>query len=197
MTPASVHGPSLSCASAGTAQVPRGVAEAGDLLGLGRQVRNGVEDQVDECVVAGCGGGGHIGGEHRAGGFVGFDAQLVDHRLGQFDAGDGYATRGQRDRDAAGADREFQRRTVAGERGEAIGGRVENFGGEHAGNGRVVALSGFGVPDFVLAHRASFGRRIAIVQKLFRAVAAGLAANTPSEKRGNLSREHRRRLVTF
>ena len=133
-------------------EVAGGVAEARDLLGLGEQVGDRVVDEVDERVPPRGDGGRHVADDHRDRRFVHFGAQLVDHRPGQLDAGDGHPALGERDGHAAGSDGELERRSVAGEFGEAVHGRLEHLGREHAGARRVIALGGVGVPDVLLSH---------------------------------------------
>jgi hypothetical protein len=96
--------PQLDHEPATRAQVPGGVAEDRHLPVLGQHVGDGVEDQIDQRVLARRGGRGHVAGDHRDGVLVHLGAQLVDHQAGQFDAGDRHATGGQRYADPAGAD---------------------------------------------------------------------------------------------
>jgi len=80
--------------------------------------------------------------------------ELVDHRLRQLDATHRDAPVGQRQRDAAGADRQLQRRAVAGERREEFDGRVEDLGLEHERRPLVVRRRGLRVPVVAARHVA-------------------------------------------
>ena len=64
----------------------------------------------------------------------------------------GHPSLGERDGHPAGPDGELQRPSVTGELGEAVHGRPQHLGREHAGARRVIALGGLGVPDLLLPH---------------------------------------------
>jgi integrase len=94
----------------------------------------------------------HVADNDRDRRFVDHGTELVDHRLGQLDTGDRYASAQKRHRHPAGPYGEFEGSAITGEPGQAINGRVQHFGGKHAFTWRVVALSGVGVPDVLLSH---------------------------------------------
>jgi hypothetical protein len=143
--------------------VARGVAEAPDLLGLGEQVRDRVEHEVDERVLARRDGGRHVACDHRERGLVHLGAQPVDHRDRQLDAGDRHAALAQRNGDATGPDGELERAPTTGELDEAIHGRTEHLGCVHPDARCVVARRGVGIPQVFLsqpvhdAHRCGRG----------------------------------------
>lgn len=72
--------PELDHEPAAGRQMAGRIAEARDLLGLGEQVGDRVEDEVDEPVPARCDGGRHVADGHGDRRFVCLRAQLVDHR---------------------------------------------------------------------------------------------------------------------
>ncbi|WP_239312074.1 hypothetical protein [Plantactinospora mayteni] len=80
---------------------------------------------------------------------------MVDHRTGQFDAGDRYAAFGERNGHPSGPDGELQRRPTGGECGEAVDGWPEDLGREHSAARGVVTLGAVGVPDLLLSHAAN------------------------------------------
>ncbi len=108
-------------------EVARRVAEAGDLLLLSAQVPDAVPDQVHQRELPGHRGGRHVADDD--GDVAALAVQLIDHRLRQLDAGHRDATSVQRDGDAPGADRQLERRPVAGELGEEVDDRVDHVGG--------------------------------------------------------------------
>jgi hypothetical protein len=119
-------------------QVRRGVGEARDLTVLRGQVEDRVEDEEDEREVAVDARGGHVADD-------GLDplgprlvAQARQHRLGVVHARDAHAALRQRHGDPARANRELERRAVAGELREHVDGRVDHGGVEHAPRGVVV-----------------------------------------------------------
>ncbi|VVJ16261.1 Uncharacterised protein [Amycolatopsis camponoti] len=144
-------------------QVPGRVAEALDLLVLGEQVPDRVEDQVDQRKAARSRGRRHVADDHRE---VRLLPQSAEHRLGQFDAGDGHSLRGQRDGDASGADGELEHPPAAGQRGEAVHSRVHDLGREHAAARGVVAFGGLDVPDVFLQHTSTLVGTPMVVQRL-------------------------------
>jgi hypothetical protein len=123
------------------------IAEALNLLRLSLEVGDRVVDEVDERVFPRGDGGRHVANDHRDRRFVGLGSQLVNHRTGQLDAGDGHPLLGKRDGHAAGSDGELKRASVACEFGEPVHGRPEYVGCEHAGARRVVVLGKVHVPD--------------------------------------------------
>jgi hypothetical protein len=96
------------------AQVARDVLKAANLRILGQQVEERVEDHEDQPVRAGDRDVGEVADRHGDPVAAGFGPQSRDHRRRQLDAVDVHALGGQRERDAAGADRQFQSPTVAG-----------------------------------------------------------------------------------
>ena len=62
--------PQLDDEPASRSEVPGGVAETVDLLGLRQQVGDRVEDEIDERVLPGGPGGGHVADDHRDGSLV-------------------------------------------------------------------------------------------------------------------------------
>jgi hypothetical protein len=93
---AQLRHPELDDEPATGREVASSVAEARDLLGLGEQVGDRVVDEIDERVLARRQSSGHVADDHRDRRLVGLGAQLLDHRTGQLDAGDGHAEAGER-----------------------------------------------------------------------------------------------------
>lgn len=149
---AQLRHPQLDDKAAAEREVTRRVLKASDLFGLGQQVRDRVEDEVNQCVLPRCAGRGHVSNDHRNPLLVGLATQLVDHRSGELDAGNWYAVLGQRDSDPTGSDRELERSAVASKFGKPIDRRSQHLGGEHASTRGVVALGSFDIPNLLLAH---------------------------------------------
>ena len=149
---AQLRHPQLDDEPAAGCEVTRRVLKAGDLFGLGQQVGDRVENEVDQRVLPRCAGGGHVPNDHRNPLRVDLAAELVDHRTGQLDAGDRNAALGQGNRDPTGSDCELQRSAVARILGQPVDRRPQHLGGEHANARGVVALGGIDVPNLLLAH---------------------------------------------
>ena len=99
--------PRLDHESPTAAQMGRGVLEAGDLGVLRGQVEDHVEDEVDVREIAVHARGRHVAGDGLNPLGAGLLGQTGQHRLRAVDPGHTHAALGQRQRDAAGADREL------------------------------------------------------------------------------------------
>ena len=119
-------------------EVGGGIAEAGHLLVLRREVHDRVEHEVHEAVPTVDGRRREVADRHAD--VVGsrLRPELVDHGRGELDAVDGNAPRRERQRDPPGADTELERGPVSGELGQGVDGGAEDLGGEHGRGRRVV-----------------------------------------------------------
>jgi hypothetical protein len=115
-----------------------GAAEAVDLGGLGGEVHEGVEDQVDEGERAVEAGGGEVTDGHGNVGAAGLGPQAGDHGAGHVDAVHGHAAAGEGQGDPPGADGQLEGGAVAGELGQQVDGGVDGGGLEHLVLGVVV-----------------------------------------------------------
>lgn len=112
-------------------EVRRDVAEAVDLCLLGRQVHEGVEDQVGDRERPVHPRGREVAEGHADVPATRLGPQPVDHRPRQVDAVHRHAAPRQRQGDPAGPDPQFQGPTATGEPGQHLDGRSHDVRREH------------------------------------------------------------------
>ena len=139
-------------------EVRRDVLEAGDLLVLRGQVVDRVEDEVGDGERTLDGGRREITDRDADRIAARPGAQPRHHRVGEVDALDRDTPLGERQRDAARADAQLERRAVSGQVGEEFDGRVDDRRVEHVG-GRLVVSIGHSLAKVVLGHRLHSVRR--------------------------------------
>jgi len=104
------------------------VDEAGHLFILGGQISDGIECEVHQLKFIPGPGGGHVPNRHLDPMSNVLGAQPVDHGGGEVDARNGHTAICQRQRHAARADGELERRFVSSEFGQDINGRTKPLG---------------------------------------------------------------------
>jgi hypothetical protein len=149
--PPELWDPDLDHEAAARPEVGGHVLEAGDLLVLGRQVPDGVEDQVGDREPALDGGGGEVADGHAdpLGPWLG--PQPRHHGLRQVDAVHADAASGQGQGDPAGADAELQGGPLSGQAGQELDHGIHDRGLEHVG-GRPVVAGRHLLAEVVLGH---------------------------------------------
>ncbi len=137
---AQVRDDDLENEAAAGLEVVGDVAEAGDLLVLRREVHDRVADEIGEGESPIDLRRREVADRHADPVGAGLRAKPRDHRLGDVDSVHRNAASGERKRDSAGANPELERRSVAGDLGEEVHGRVQGLGVEQVGSGLVVPL---------------------------------------------------------
>ena len=133
-------------------QMPGGIAEARDLLGLGQEIGYGVVDQIHEVERTGHGVVRHIAHDQRDPLAAWLRAKHLAHCLRTIDAGNRQASGAERQRDTSCADGEFQGLPAWGKSSQEIHRRLQHLRRVHVG-GRLVVVGRELVPQLRGHHR--------------------------------------------